>query len=186
MKFFSTFPLTPTPFHNRDRYTKCFISSSISSLCLVFTLRQSSVIPVYKTNASNKLLVGGRLLASVEVTQRQPDCITWFHRLQAWSSFLSFYCPGCHLFETPWHSEMWFVNFSGFLWLEICSAAFFLPGCPDWCRMTYFFQITPGLNNLQFSLSPNRFAGWSPLPSPSGLRSMGSTLRVFQLLLPVI
>lgn len=36
MKFFSTFLLTPTPFHNRDRYTKCFISYSISSLSHIY------------------------------------------------------------------------------------------------------------------------------------------------------
>lgn len=74
MKFFSTFPLTPTPFINRGKYTKyLFLPSPV---CLAFILRQSSVIPVHKTNASSKNLVGERLLASVELSQRQPDCIT--------------------------------------------------------------------------------------------------------------
>lgn len=82
-----------------------------SPVCLVFISRQNSVIPVYETNASSKLSVAERLLASVEVTQRQPGCITWFHRLQAWSSCLSFYYPDCHPFENLWHLEMWSVDF---------------------------------------------------------------------------
>lgn len=183
MKFFSTFPLTPTPFNNRGEYTKyLFLPSPV---CLAFILRQSSVILVHKTNASNKNLMGERLLAPVEVSQRQPDCITWLQRLQGGSSFLFFQCPGCCFSETLWHLEMWSVDFSVILWLQICSAAFFLLVWPDWHRTTCFFWVTLGLNNLQFCHFSNRFAAWS-LPSASGHGSMGNTLRAFQLLLPVI
>lgn len=176
MKFFSTFPLTPTPFNSRGKYTKCFIPSPV---CLAFIFRQSSVIPVHKTNASNKNLVEDRLLVSVEVSHRQPDCITWLQRLQGRSNFLSFYCPVCCLSETLWHLEMWSVDFSVFLWLQICSAAFFLLVWPNWHRTTW---VTLGLNNLQFCLSPYRFAAWS-LSSASGHGSLGNTWRDFQICL---
>lgn len=34
--------------------------------------------------------MGERLLPSVEVSQRQPDCITWLQRLQGGSRFFHF------------------------------------------------------------------------------------------------
>lgn len=154
-----------------------------SPVCLAFILRQSNAIPVHKPNASNKPLVGDRLLASVEGSQRQPDCIIWLHRLQGGTSFLSFYCSGCFCLKPCGTWKCGLLTSLSFCDCRSAVQPFFLLVWPGWHRKTCFSWVTLGLNNLQFCLSPDlsvipRFAAWS-LPSDSGHGSMGNSFESF-------
>lgn len=149
MKFFSTFPFTPPPFHNRDISHKNALFLPPLPVSLVFNLRQSNVIPVYKTNASNKLLVGeGSPAASLGTTGYRHEAVFFHFAVQAVISL-----KPCGTWKCGPLASLSFCDG------RAAVQPFFLQGWPDWCRMTCFFRITPGLNNLQFSLSPGRFAG---------------------------
>lgn len=159
MKFFSTFPRSPIPLHNRESMQNALFLPP-SPVCLVFILRQSSVIPVYKTNAGNKHLVGESLHGSQTASVGSTG-----YRLEA--ILFCFYLPGCLKPCGTWKCGL--LSSLSFCDWRSAVQPFFLLGCPGWYKMAYFSPII-----LQFSLSLPQACWLITLPSTSGLGSVGA------------
>lgn len=143
------------------------------------------ILPVYKTNASNKLSCeweNASIHGAHLKVDRLHQFVLWAESLKQSSFILLSWLSSLRSSMALGDAVCWLALLSLSVTGDLQCGLFLLLGQPDWCRMAYFFSILQGwiICSCLYSLA------WSLLLSALQCGSMQSTSIAFQLLLSLM